>query len=114
MPVKVTKKEVMYNFRTIIRVGYCELYYLFYYERPRFYTAGVYGWNSDIYTWNDIAIVIGYRPFGNIEPPYSTVDDYNNRARDIIESDIPYKEKRVKVEELIDEFIRVVIEVKEK
>ena len=45
---------------------------------PNFYTAGVYGWNSDVYVIGyDTVIVTGYRPFGNTELPRSVIDALN-------------------------------------
>ena len=44
-------------------VGYCDLQTLLGVANPQFYTAGVYGWNADIYIFGNIAIVTGYRPF---------------------------------------------------
>lgn len=63
MRVKVTKKEIMKNYKCF-SVGYCDLQTLLGVANPQFYTAGVYGWNADIYTFGNTAIVTGYRPFG--------------------------------------------------
>lgn len=63
MRIKVAKKEIVKNFKCF-SVGYCDLQTLLNVANPQFYTAGVYGWNADIYTFGNIAIVTGYRPFG--------------------------------------------------
>ena len=61
--MKLTKKEVQTNY-CCYSVGYCRLQHLLYYAKAVGYTAGVYGWNADIYLFNDLAIVTGNRPFG--------------------------------------------------
>lgn len=63
MRIKVAKKEIMKNYKCF-SVGYCDLQTLLNVVNPQFYTAGVYGWNADIYIFENIAIVTGYRPFG--------------------------------------------------
>lgn len=63
MRVKVTKKEIMKNFKCF-SVGYCDLQTLLNIADPQFYTAGVYGWSADVYIFGNIAIVTGYKPFG--------------------------------------------------
>lgn len=63
MRIKVAKKEIMKNYKCF-SVGYCDLQTLLNVTNPQFYTAGVYGWNADIYTFGNIAIITGYRPFG--------------------------------------------------
>ena len=61
---KTTKKAIMNNYRKVIRLGYCEATYLLRYQEPRFYTAGVNGWNADIYQAEyNTAILTGYRTF---------------------------------------------------
>lgn len=66
MKHKTTEKAIEQNYYKIIKVGYCNLQYLLQYEEPVAYTSGVYGWNADVYDFGNIAIVTGYRPFGNI------------------------------------------------
>ena len=64
MKYKTTKKEVMENMWTFY-CGYCDYQNILDTITPQAYTCGVYGWNADIYeVSNNIAIVTGYRPFG--------------------------------------------------
>jgi hypothetical protein len=49
MRIKVAKKEIIKNYKCF-SVGYCDLQTLLNVADPQFYTAGVYGWNADIYT----------------------------------------------------------------
>ena len=68
----------MNAYRNVIKVGYCDLQDALKWREPNFYTAGVYGWNSDVYVLDyDTVIVTGYRPFGNIELPRSVIDALN-------------------------------------
>lgn len=83
MKFKTTKKNIVANYDKVIKVGYCDLQNLLKYESPIAYTAGVYGWNADIYDFGDVAIVTGYRSFGNIHPDYEIVNRYEKEAENI-------------------------------
>jgi hypothetical protein len=61
MKYKTTAKELKEGYHTIISVGYCELQFLLKYENPVAYSKGVYGWNFDVYDFEGVAIVTGYR-----------------------------------------------------
>lgn len=108
MKFKTTKKAVNAGYNNIICVGYADLHYLLNQLEPTAYTAGVYGWNADIYNINGVVIVTGYRPFGNIKPDYDIVQKYNMKARDIIHNAIDYVEIKEKLNNLINEFIEEV------
>ena len=113
MKYKTTKKAVQSNYRNIIRVGAVELYYLLKFTEPTAYTSGVYGWNADVYDFDNVAIVMGYRPFGNITPDYDIVEKYNQLGREIYEEEHnPAKdwneeqeEKENRLNQLIQKFI---------
>lgn len=83
MKFKTTKKEINACYYTI-SIGYCDLQDLLSHENAAAYTCGVYGWNADIYTFGNVAIVTGYRPFG-IHVDYDIVHKYNKKARTIRE-----------------------------
>lgn len=116
MKYKTTKKAIQSNYRNIIRVGAAELYYLLKFTEPVAYTSGVYGWNADVYDCDNVAIVAGYRPFGNITPDYDVVKKYNQLGREIYEEEHnPAKdwneekeEKENRLNQLIKEFIKEV------
>lgn len=80
MKFKTTKKAIMANYVKVIEIGYCDLQYLLNYKSPIAYTAGVYGWNADIYDFGGVAIVTGYKPFGNIHPNWEIVEKYEKEA----------------------------------
>lgn len=117
MKYKTTKKEVKSNYRSIIRLGAVELYYLLKFTEPVAYTSGVYGWNADVYGFDNVAIVTGYRPFGNITPDYNVVEKYNKLGKEIYEEEHnPAKdwneereEQENRLNQLIQEFIKEVI-----
>nr|DAH88540.1 MAG TPA: hypothetical protein [Caudoviricetes sp.] len=69
MAIKVTKKAVINEFglNRIVCIPYADLQRTLRDVSPVYYTAGVYGWNADIYIIDRYAICTGYRPFGHIE-----------------------------------------------
>lgn len=62
-----------------VRVGYCGAQWLLSYLTPAYYTAGVYGWNCDVYTVAGLNICTGYR--GMVGEPAVFTADYERRAR---------------------------------
>lgn len=84
MKTKTTKKAIMGAFDNVIRVGYCDMQDALKWREPNFYTAGVYGWNSDVYVINsNTVIVTGYRPFGNVELSREAIGAINKCAESI-------------------------------
>ena len=105
MKFKTTQKAINNAYRKVIRIGYCELQDLLRFESPDAYTCGVYGWNADIYTFGNVAIVTGYRPFGNIRPAYDQIKLFEERAREIMNNQHNYDNPRGILSELIRDFI---------
>lgn len=104
---KLTKKSINNMYKNKIEVGYCALQYLLYFKNRSFYTAGVYGWNADIYQVNwDTVIITGYRPFGNIQPDYDLIGKYENKAKRIINTELSTDKAKKEVNKLLDEFIQ--------
>ena len=84
MKTRITKKAIMNAYRNVIKVGYCDLQDALKWREPNFYTAGVYGWNADVYVIDyDTVIVTGYRPFGNVELPREVINTLNKCAESI-------------------------------
>ena len=112
MKIQVSQKFIRENYKNIISVGYCDLSTLLRYKEPIYYTAGLYGWNADIYhITNEIAIVTGYRPFGNIKASYNGIcKKYEELSREITKSDLTYNEKQEKIDKLLEKFISEAIE----
>ena len=78
----MSKKEILNGYKFIIPIGYCQAQDLLGYQRAKYYTySRVYGWRADIYEISeDVAIVTGYAPFGNISVDYTALKDYNLKA----------------------------------
>ena len=84
MKTRITKKAIMSAYHNVIKVGYCHLQDALKWREPNFYTAGVYGWNADVYVIDyDTVIVTGYRPFGNVELPRNVIDTLNKCAESL-------------------------------
>lgn len=111
MSLQLKKKEVLDTYYTI-SIGYCDAYNLLSGVDRVGYTCGVYGWNSDVYIVDNIAISTGYRPFSNLDRPNGLVSKYEQKARKIRE-DKRYKNwetKKNKINKLLSEFIKEVRE----
>ena len=101
---KVTRKWLASNY-TCCGVGYCELQNLLSFQREVFYTAGVYGWNFDAYTFGDYCITTGYRNMiHRVEA--ENVNEYDNKAMKILkDSSLSYDEQKDKVNALLKQFL---------
>lgn len=106
MKFQTTRKRVMETIPTVISVGYCNLQELLSYEEPAAYTAGIYGWNADVYNFGYAAIVTGYRPFGNVKPDYELVHRYERAASDITYTNRSDTKKKELLHEMITAFIK--------
>ena len=74
----------MNAYRNVIKVGYCDMQDALNWCEPNFYTAGLFGWNADVYVIDcDTVIVTGYRPFGNMELSREVIDTLNKCAESI-------------------------------
>lgn len=105
---KITAKEVKATHVNVIQVGYCELGNLLTFKNPYAYTAGIYGWNADVYSYGTTAIVTGYRPFGKKVNP-GTYKTYETMAGLVIsDKALSLDEKREKVNNLLDKFMEVI------
>lgn len=79
MKYQTTRKQVKLLNDNIIAIGYENAGALLKYKEPYAYTAGIYGWNADIYEVDGLTIVTGYRPFGDLVDRNIT-NDYNTKA----------------------------------
>ncbi len=108
---KITKKTINNICKNIVKVSYCDLQYLLYFQEKKFYTSGVYGWNADIYLIGlNTAICSGYRPFGNIEPKREIINRYEEKAKEIINTEISLEKAKKQVNHLLNEFIKEIME----
>lgn len=103
MKTKTTKKAIMNAYENVIKIGYCDMQDALKWREPNFYTAGVYGWNADIYVIDcDTVIVTGYRPFGNIELPRNVIDALNACAESVTRN-LTYDMARILLNNNLDE-----------
>lgn len=105
---RITQREVKATHTAVIRIGYRTIQRLFKHEQPYAYTAGVYGWNADIYSFGNVAIVTGYSAFGDITPPFELVATYETKAFAIDEGGYTWEERKQLKRKLISEFIEEV------
>lgn len=107
MKIKTTRRFIKDHANLpIVSAGYCSLQNLLYYHSPTAYTAGVYGWNFDVYELDGLTITTGYR--GMIGPTAHHVEEYDQKAKGYLEaSRIDGDEKREAVEALLKSFIEV-------
>lgn len=92
MSLELKAKQVKENYY-VFSVGYCDAPHILSRDGKAGYTAGVYGWNSDIFIFNDVAISTGYRPFHNV------TDKQNEEGRKVI---MKYEKKAEKAKENFD------------
>lgn len=104
MKMRISEKELRKNFKNVYSVGYCELKMLGHLEAD-YYTAGVYGWNADVYKIdNNTLLVAGYRTFGK-QVPKEVVNIYNKMFEELKEKYRYYKDFKKKLNILLDCFI---------
>ena len=109
MKFKTTRNQINQNYNRVICVGYCDAQYLLNGKNPIAYNAGYYGWNYDLYDVKGVAIVTGYRPFGNIRPDYETIKKYEDEARKIAGNSWGNYQKMLdQVDQLLNQFIEEV------
>ena len=107
MKFKVTKKEMNSNYDQILGVGYCNLQHLLNYENEIAYSTRAEGWACDYYEIENVLISTGYAPMNskNTKHDYNLTQNYDNKARDIVNSNIDYEEKSMQVKNLLRQFI---------
>lgn len=105
---QVTQKQIKNGFSKVIAISYCGAQHLLKYQNAQYYTySKIYGWRADVYIIsNDIAIVTGYAPFGNISPDYSRLQEYENKAASVYNTVNRYEDRREIVNGYLNEFIK--------
>lgn len=113
MKYRTTRKDTMNGNRDIVKLPYCEAQSLLNaIGEAEAYTAGVYGWNADIYRGTEPGqvIVTGYRPFGReCKLPREAVRQFDREA-EAIKRDYrrPWEERRAELEELFRAFCEAI------
>ena len=107
MKFKTTRKAIVDSAVNVKCAGYCDLQALLKNHQPIAYTAGVYGWNFDVYDVYGVTICTGYRnmPGARLEG----ITEYEKKAADIwsLENKMPFEEKQEAVENLLHEFCKL-------
>ena len=73
----------MKKYAHVFSARYCTLSCFLTYETPIAYTCGIFGWNADVYQFDELVIITGYRPFG-MKIPDEIRDRYEFMAKSII------------------------------
>lgn len=100
---RVSRKEVLEYYQYVISVPLPSTSFLKVFQ-PAYYTAGKYGWNADIYSFDSTAIVVGYRPFG--KPVSYDEMAYWEKEAEIILKYTPRDEWCEKMSKLVRFFIQ--------
>ena len=106
MKVKVTRKQIRAENKPIIKVPYCELQLVLYFENPQYYITRREGWAADVYDIGEAFIVTGYAPFGDITPTPKLVAKYTlaaDKIRQYYDFDATKAARRT--HELVHEFV---------
>lgn len=104
MKYRTIAKEIKMWSNNVKRAGYGSLQYLLKFHEPIAYTAGVYGWNCDIYEIYGVTICTGYR--GMVGEQAKGASDYEEKAQKIcsIENTMSWEKKKKEIEKLLKEF----------
>lgn len=105
MKFKTTIKAIREDSVNVRSAGYCNLSHLLRAHDADAYTAGVYGWNFDVYEVYGLTICTGYRsmPGKRLEG----IAEYEKKAMSIWDDyNKPYEERREAVEKLLHEFCK--------
>lgn len=105
MKRKITKKELKKLYPVQIRVGYCNLQTMLVYKEPEYFISSMHGWDCDVYIIDEIAIVTGYRPFGNVLTNYNECHEFDMQALRIIHSFPDYSTQNIMLDHLCSKFV---------
>lgn len=79
-----------------IMFGYCDIHYILKYFDRIWYTAGIYGWNEDIFCIDWEYITTGYRPTGESPKNIKNWLKLNEKIKNWDFSE-PYEKRKNKV-----------------
>ena len=110
MKFRTTTKYIKENYSNIISVGYNQIPTLLRNHNAIAYTAGIYGWNYDIYDIDGVAICTGH--YGMPTKISKNAKKYELQARRFIENYdftdyyIDINKVNTVIEKMLDEFIK--------
>lgn len=105
MKYKTTRKAIVSGTPSncLVKAGYCDLQNLLRVHDPIAYTAGVYGWNFDIFEVYGLTICTGYRNMPGRRA--NNIGEYEAKARAIWEEySESWESRSERVESLLKEF----------
>lgn len=107
---EITRNDIKRQYKTIIQLGYCDLYELTKKLKKIGYNAGIYGWNYDVFEVNEnTCIITGYRTFkkNTIKLEYDFIDYMDKKANEIIKNNSRnYQEQEKQIDLLKNEFLK--------
>ncbi len=106
MKYKTTRAQILRGCANVRAAGYCDLQHLLRAHEPQAYTAGIYGWNFDIYEIYGVTICTGYR--GMPGTRCKEISEFDEKAREVWDNyKIPYEMRRDIVENLLRQFCKI-------
>lgn len=107
--IKARKKDIMDSFSYVVSIPYCHAQDLLSCMDTKIYTSSKYGWDADVFVVNDdVAVVTGYRPFGNVEVNHEVLERYEMLAGDAAEKHPRYRERKAAIKSILYDFLREV------
>ena len=113
---RMSMKDAQMFSDKVVRIGYCDMYFLLDTIERSGYNSGVYGWNCDIYrvyttTGKLVVITTGYRNMRGESVDHAKVRRYNDIAKAVSEYSNPayirdYTERKQFLTDLLDTFCR--------
>lgn len=110
--IKTTVSSIKnaYASNYLFGTGYCNLQYLFYYDTPKAYTCGTYGWKFDLYDIDNVGVTTGYSSVGN-RIPYEIVKKFEGKAEKIVlNNNLKWETKKRKIEKLQQDFRKALLD----
>lgn len=99
-----TERELMDEYCYVVAVNYCNLQDLLSCINRIGYMSSIYGWDADVYEFEDTCIVTGYRPIGNLELSYDTAKKYESIARALREGNLNWETIKENLKNLLSIF----------
>lgn len=79
MKTKITRNDLKHQ--NVFSAGYCKLQTLLACVSPSYYNKGVYGWNYDVYVFDNCYIATGYRGMPGKQLDYKLCRKYEGLAQ---------------------------------
>lgn len=104
--ILVSRKALKQGYTQIIGVGYCEAQYLLRYQKPMFYSVGVYGWACDGYDIGGVLISTGYQYIHGLKVKSDQLREYERKAQELAHNnDLPEETKIYHIQKMLIKFI---------